>query len=306
MTRALFVTTTSNEAYVVVGAWRNSMGPVGHITFNIRSPPNDDAILACARGYKPNIIIYAGGNFGEGLPSVETLKALRQVAPSVHYQGDLEDDSWRPTLELYRENECFDLCVAQTGVHAPLTDYATLTAIDPAPYNRRPLGVRKYRCGFPGNYVDRERCDYLKRRFGTEDPRSRVLHSLGDIVTLHKREVDGPYGHYVQFLHKTQLLLNTSWTGSGLHHHVKGRVVEGAFAGCALLEMSESPTKEWFPETSFFTYGSVGEAEDIIRNTPLKEMKRRASIFSAHARKHYTPEKIYGEMLRRLGISATG
>lgn len=302
MTRALFVTTASNEMYVVVGAWRSCMGPLGHITFNITSPPNDDAILACARGYEPDIIIYSGGNVGEGLPSVETLRALRQVAPSVHYQGDLEDDSWRPTLELYREKECFDLCVAQTGVHAPLTDYATLTAIDPAPFHRPPV-TRVYRCGFPGNFQDRERFDLLKKRHGTEDPRSRVLHRLGNLVTLRQRETSGPYAAYVEFLFTTKLLLNTSFTGSGLKHHVKGRVVEGALAGCALLEMSESPTSEWFPEGSFFTYKSVEEAIQIIRDTPPSEVERRAAIFSAYAREHYSPQKIYGEMLSRLGIA---
>lgn len=303
MTKALFVTTTSNEMYVVVGAWRSCMGPLGHITFNISGPPNDDAILACARGYKPDVIIYLGGNAGVGLPSIETLRSLRQIAPSVHYQGDMEDDAWRPLLELYRERECFDLHVAQTGVHAPLTDYATLTAVDPVLYDNRISQSRAHRCGFAGNFHDRDRYDLLKRKHGTEDPRSAVLHRLGTLITLRQRDTSGSYADYVDFLFATKLLLNTSFTGSGLNHHVKGRVVEGAFARCALLEMSESPTSEWFPKDSFFTYGSVEEAIHIIRETPPNEVSRRAGIFSAYAREHYSPQKIYGEMLNRLGIT---
>src|SRR3990167_94099 len=114
--KALFVTVASNELYVPVSAWRNSMGLCAHITYNAFGPPNDDGILACAKGYTPDIIFYIGANTGPGLTKTGTLKKLRDIAPCVQYQSDVEDEAWFELLKQYRREGCFDLIVSQTGV----------------------------------------------------------------------------------------------------------------------------------------------------------------------------------------------
>ena len=320
MTRAYFVTTTSNEMPMLVDAWRLTMGPAEHVTFLIGSSHpdpfcqsiGDDEILRRAREYDPDVILYSGANGGPGMLKIETFQELRKIAPSIHYQGDLEDESWWDTLETYRDNDCFDLCVANTGVHVPsLTDYATLTVVNITPYKMLAGQERTVHCGFPGGYAplaDFNRTKRSIRKGGKSvenlvlDPRSVVLHSLSDLVTLKERRQSILYEEYASFLLKTRLVFNTSRTGSGNHHHVKGRVVEAAFAGCALLEMRESPTKNWFSEDTYFQYGSVEEARGIIRTTPNEEIDRRAVAFHEHAMANYLPEMIFGEMMNRLGI----
>ena len=264
------------------------MGPAGHFTFSNMGPPQDELILAAAGGFRPDVIVYSGANGGT-VPSIETLQKLREVAPTVHYQGDLEDEEWHPVLRSYRDNKCFDLVMAQTGVQvAGLTDYATLTAISPEPYDQK-RKKKRIRCGFSGN-------------FGSEDPRGKILSALGSKVNVRPRDTTGTYVHYVWFLNQCVIMFNTSYTGSGLHHHVKGRVVEAAWACCALLEMRDSPTKEWFPEDTFFQYGSVEEALEIISTARLETIREKVSAFKDHALRHYHPAIIYGDMLNRLGI----
>ena len=298
---ALFVTTATSEPTVNVHAWQQSMGPARHVTFDINGPNNDIAILAAAEEYDPDVIFYTGGESGAGLPTDDTLRALRKFAPSVILQGDMGDPPWWPMLEHYRATDCFDLFVGMDGVKDAPIDHATLTPVDMEPWNQKPR-KKSIHCGFAGNHVSRDRYETLRHLYGTEDPRSAVLHQLGDLVQLREREMQGQYMNYAAFLRRCRLSINTSWAGSGLAHHVKGRVIESAFAGCGLLEMRDSPTKEWFPEDSFFTYGSVEEARDIILTASWEEIERRAALMTAHARAHYTPKHIYGGIVERLGL----
>lgn len=299
--KALFVTVAAHELYVPINAWRNHMGPCGHITFNANGPGNDDAILACAKGYRPDVIFYIGANDGDGLPTVKTFQALREIAPSVHYQSDMEDETWHAMMHLYHDNECFDLCASQTGVPVNLVDYPTLIAIDQAPY--RSLAPKTARCGFAGSLQTLEQYEEAKRDHGAEDPRSVVLHGLGKRVHLRKREPVGPYQGYVDFIRQCRIVLNVSLTGLGTHHHVKWRVLESAFARCVLLEMRESPTRNWFPADTFLTYGSIEEAREIIAATPNHRLDEIAAALSAYAGQHYSPEKIYRGILAKLGMA---
>ena len=61
-------------------------------------------------------------------------------------------------------------------------------------------------------------------------------------------------------------------------------------------------TRDWFPEDTFFQYGSPEEAKEIIESTPVAEIERRAVAFQKHARENYLPEMILGEMVKRVGL----
>ena len=300
MNRALFVTTATSEPIENVNAWEHFMGPSAHVVFDINGPPKDEMILARAREFEPEVIFYTGGESGDGLPSDETLISLREIAPSVIIQGDMADPPWHEKLAHYKKKGCFTLQVGMDGVLDSPVDHVTLTPFNLKNYEG-PRPERTLRCGFAGNFVYRERFDLVKKKHSTSDPRSEILHHIPlDLIDLRRREITDAYSDYVAFLHNCHMIINTSWAGSGTVHHVKGRVLESAFAGCVLLEMEDSPTRDWFPKESYFTYSTPDEAVEIIRDTPPEEVVRRAKIFEAHARKHYSPETIYKGILAQL------
>lgn len=298
MTRAYFVTTITTEPIENYDAWVNTMGPADQLRFDIDKPPRDADILRQAEAFRPDVIFYTGGEKGTGLPSVDTFRMLREIAPVIHYQGDFADPPWWPTMEYYRREGCFDLTVSIDGVKAPLVNYVTLTPMDVvkfAPTKRH----KPIHCGFAGNVVPRERYDLIKEKHGTEDPRAKLLHSLSSVV-LRPRQSTGAYVDYIAFLQSCQMMINTSWAGSGQVHHVKGRVIEAAFAGCALLEMLGSPIGDWFPSDCYMIYTSPEEAQAIINSTTEDEIKILASRFSDYARNHYTADKIYKGIMEAL------
>lgn len=295
--RALFVTTATTEPADNVRAWRRYIGEAEHVTFDINGPNNDIAILAAARAFKPEVIFYTGGVSGDGLPTEATLRNLRKIAYSIMNQGDMADPPFHPVLDRYRRQECFDLYVGMDGVKSAPVDHVTLTPIDLEPFSRPPR-ERNIHCGFAGNVVGRARWELIRQMHNTEDPRAAVLHRLGNLVQLRERETEGSYQNYASFFRRCRMIINTSLAGSGLVHHVKGRVLESAFAGCALLEMSGSPIADWFPADTYFTYGSVEEAARVIRGTDPAEIDRMAAAFKDHALERYTPRKIFEGILK--------
>lgn len=295
MTSALFVTTATSEPCVNVNAWEQSMGKADHIVFDINGTPNDIAILEFAKELKPDVILYTGGIDGLGLPSEQTFRDLRKITKSVMLQGDFADPPFHPVLERYKDQDCFDLYVAMDGVLDSPVDLVTLTPVELKPYEGDL--ERTIRCGFTGNHVNRERYDLLLDMFGTEDIRSAVLHKIPSLV-LRERDLTGVYEDYVDFMKTCEMMVNTSLAGSGLVDHVKGRVLEAAFAGCALLETAGSPTKDWFPPELFYSYDSPSDAERIIQEAD--DVTERAEAFSKYAYDHYTPEIIYNKIVDKL------
>jgi hypothetical protein len=98
------------------------------------------------------------------------------------------------------------------------------------------------------------------------------------------------------------MMLNISYTGSQLTHHIKGRVLESGWAGCALLESAGSPIAEWFPEDCYFTWRDAKEAAAIIRDATDEEIAHRAERLAKEVRARYSAKLIYGEILRRIGL----
>ena len=297
--RALFIVPASSDATQVAYAYLNNVWDAACYTFDIGSSPVDEAILVAARAASPDVIFYMGGESGPGLPSVTTLCALREIAPSVHLGGDFADPPWLPRLEEYRREGCFSLTVSIDGVPGDHVDYATLTPVDISAFDV-PDVERDIWCAFAGNHVDRARHDHILKEHGTFDVRSKLLHEIGDRLTLRQRDVTGNYADYVSFLKRCSIMFNTAWTGSGTATHCKGRILEAAFAGCALLEMKSSPTTNWFPQDAFFRFSDADDALTAIEKLSPTEAAERAALLSYHARKHYHPKVIYGNILERF------
>jgi len=301
MIEALFVTTATSEPVENVDAWRHTMGPASHVTFDINSVPNDAAILDAAAAVKPAVIFYTGATDGPGLPSDETLRRLRKIAPSVILQGDFGDPPWWPMMKHYREAECFDLMVAMDGVKTCPADLVTLTPFDIDKFPTDPT-ERPIRCGFAGNLQGRPYWRELVKNGQAVDARSSFIHQFGAHVRVRVRETAGAYADYIAFMRSCKMILNTSVAGSGTAVHVKGRTLEASFSGAAVIDSTESPLREWFPPEMFFGYRTSEDVWPILLHATEKEIAGKAAAMGAYAREHYHPAKIYGQIVERLGL----
>lgn len=288
--RALFITTKTNETDNHVRAWESVYGPAAHITFDHLGIRNDWQFLEAAEREKPDIVFYIGANQAPGNPKPETLRALRKFAPTVLVCSDAADKPWHKVLGGYRFHNCFTLQVSIDGARSAPVDLATLTPVDSRPFDAiQP--VRDIRFGFSGTVG----------RWNARSETILALEWFGGLKVRH-RHSDGSYEDHVGFLKRCQILLNMSFTGTQHAHHIKGRVVEAGFAGCALLEFAGSPIGDWFPEGCWFPFRDPHEAAEIVRSLSDAEIERSAAALSSFVREHYTPNKIYGSILEKAGV----
>ena len=306
--RALFVTSATSDVDSLVRAWDCWNEPSIRVAFPHMGEPMNAEILVRAKEISPDVIFYIGGAQGDGNPDVPTLCALRDLAPSINLCCDAGDEPWHPLLERYRKAGCFDLQVSLDGIKDSPVDLVTITPVDPRPWDR--TSIRSIRCGFSGGAsmaisprTKRTR-DAFRVRFQPPISRERVIHWLeaNDLVTVGRRVKGRTYSDHVDFVMACQLILNTSASGSGQAHQIKGRVLETGWAGCALLEPQASPIGEWMPEGSYFTYRDVGQAEHLIMSLTDEQITKSAEMLSRYVRENYHPRQIYGEILERAGV----
>lgn len=296
--KAVFITTRTNDVDSVTGAWDYFNEPSGRVTFNHMKRVNDDRVLRETQALTPQIIFYIGSNNLEGSPSLGALKRLRSIAPSVNICFDGGDDGWHDILKDYARAGCFDLQVTIDGRKDAPVDWVMLAPVSPLLFDA-PASRRDIRCGFSGNLGLTGPSHSVP-----VDPRGRILAPLvaSGLVTLRERNVaDGAvsYPEHVAFMRQCRIIINTSFTGSGVTHHLKQRVIESGFAGCALLESEGSPIADWFPEGSYFIYRDAAEAEHLIRTLSDEVIEQSAWMREAHTRQHYNPQKLFGDVVTR-------
>ena len=78
--------------------------------------------------------------------------------------------------------------------------------------------------------------------------------------------------------------------------------MEAALGGCALLEMHDSPTKNWIPEEYLFQYTERKEVRYIIRQTSVEELTEKGNVLREYVKDRYHPREIYGSMLKEVGL----
>jgi hypothetical protein len=293
--RVLFITTPSNDCFNHVRAWR-SFAPADHYVMKCLGIRIEWHVTQAVRDYKADIVFYISANQGPYALKINTLKEIRAILKEkntvsrfVNLCSDAADRPWHGVLAAYKKHGCFDLQVSIDGGRPTAIDLSTLTPIDPVLYNE--ISDRDIRCGFSGNP-------------GYQNSRSEILKALewfGNLTIRVRSPKDG-YEDHVKFLKRCRMILNISRTGSDQAHHIKGRVLESGWAGCALLESAGSPIGEWFPEDCYFTWKDAKEAADIIKNVSDEEITHRAARLAEEVRSRFTPEKIYGEMLKRIGL----
>ncbi len=288
--KAVFVTTPPNDVANVIAAWDcwNEVKSERIIFDYLKAIDNADIIHRTAAA-KPDIIFYIGGCGGPmWLPTIETFKVLREMAPSINLIFDGGDKPWYMLIEEYRQQKCFDLQVTIDGRLDSPVDLVTTAPVDTRLFDGD-SPPKDIFCGISGN-------------IGRGDQRSKIINPLicKGLVKMRRRDVVGDgFPEHVDFMRRCQMIINTSWTGSGKTHHVKQRVFETGFAGAALLECAAAPTHHWIPPSHFFTYEN-GQASRVIKDLSTEEIVEKGGMLQEYVRAHYMPQQVYGKMLDRL------
>lgn len=289
--KAVFVTTSPNDVANVIGAWDcwNEVKSE-RIIFDYRETIDDADILRRAAIAEPDVIFYVGGCGGPMyLPTIATLQALREMAPTINLIFDGIEEAWRPLIAEYRQHECFNLQVTIDGCPDAPVDLVTTAPVDTRLFEGKgPL--KDIPCGISGN-------------IGRGDQRSKIINPLiwKGLVQMRRRDVVGDgYPEHVAFMRRCRTIINTSFTGSGTLHHVKQRVFETGFAGAALLECAKAPTHHWIPKSHFFTYENTGHAVEVIKGLDPNEVVEKGLMLQEFVRTNFMPQQVYGTMLDRL------
>ncbi len=292
--KAVFVTTEPDDVTNVIAAWDFWNVKSTRITFDYREPIDGDDIVERVSAACPDVIFYIGGVGGEiYLPSFKTLRELKEMAPSINLIFDGGDEPWHAMIEDYRREKCFDLQVNIDGRKDCPADFNTTAPVNPSFFDGK--GPEKdIFCGISGALSE-------------GDKRTNIIRPLlaeGLIKMRLRDSVEDGFSEHVTFMRRCQMIINTSFTGSGKTHHVKQRVFETGFAGAALLEDIESPTRDWIPPEYFFTYEdarfSPTRPSEVIKNLNTEEVTEKAGLFQEYVRTHYTPQQVYGGMLDLL------
>ena len=289
--KALFITTRTNDCLNHVRAWESAYGPAEHVTYDHLGLRNDWQFPIAAERIKPKVIFWIGACRASGNPRPESLIAMRKIAPTVNLCSDAADGPWHGELRAYRGHKCFALQVAIDGARDAPVDHSTLTPVDPRPF-AEPSGLRDIRCGFSGTV-------------GRWNQRSEVINSLewfGKLVVRDRTRGEDSYAEHVAFLKRCRMLLNLSHTGSGLKHHVKGRVLEAGWAGCALLESEGSPIGDWFPPDCYLTFKSPLDAARLIAETTDTDISRLSANLAREVRARYSVTQIYTAIMEKAGV----
>jgi len=232
-----------------------------------------------AKLIKPDVIFYIGAVKGLGNPKIETFLTLKSIAPLINLCSDAADKPWHYVLGYYRNNKCFDLQVSIDG--ADSADLSTLTPVDASAFKKVKKDIR---FGFSGSV-------------GRWNTRSEVVNALDWFGGLTVRSRATSYEDHANFMCRTKILLNTSWTGTEQTHHIKGRVLEAGFAKCVLLEHIDSPIADWFPKEAYISWKDPKEAAEIAANLNDKEIESTANSLHNAVISKFTASKIYGEIL---------
>jgi len=290
--KALFLTTPTNDCSNHVRAFR-SFAEADHHVMHSKGLAVDGEAMRVVREARPDIVFYISANQGPYALRVRTLRDIKAQVPIINLCSDAADRPWHAVLRRYAREECFTLQVALDGAKHPAIDISTLTPVDPRPFAIAPV-VREVRCGFSGSVPP-------------TSPRTQIMRALEWFggLTIRPRQAGDGYEDHAAFLKRCQMVINTSWTGTGQAHHIKGRVLEAGMAGCALLEMEGSPIGDWFPDDCYFMWRDAKEAEELIRRLGDGEIRKRASRLSEEVCRRYNARAIYTEIMEKAGVDIT-
>lgn len=285
----------------------------------------DEDMIRRAENFRPDVQIYISAWEGMFVPSDETLARLNKIAPLVHFCFDQSDPPWwegdanHGNVIRYEQNGCFTLQVGIDGGRVwpggdafphsldggatvetrPLFKGLTLlTPLDPRPF-AGPEGAfleRPYGVAYAGNAGGEIRGNLV----------GRLRHEvMGGAIRLRDDEPSS-YLQFARFLKMSRLVIDVPFTGSGRAKHVKGRILEAALAGCAVMTWKDNAAvRSWFvPRYEFEEYGSIDEAIEMAKRL-IKEPERCHAMADAlrdRVRREHSPERFWGAVFSRLEL----
>ena len=257
-------------------------------------------LVTKAKGLRPDAIIMMGAielYHRKPVPKIDILAELNKIAPLIHIVSDAGDRFWWPFLEQYDQAGCFSVQVGIDGVNiSPITKckngIVLLTPVDPRPYRPRIWSDRRVTCGMAGN-----------RSFAARAQAIEMLLTTGNFSffdAAHKRS----YREMAAFLSRCRLVFNHPMTGSGHGEHVKGRVLEAAWAKSCLLEKIGSPITSWFPKNHYKSYKDPLEAVDIISwfNSHPEAGEDIALRLHSAVNDNHSPQQFWGRVFTVAGL----
>lgn len=294
---ALFLVTYTEDCEKNWRSW-NCIGNTCHVEqYDNRPHDRHGELVTLAQTMKPDVIIYVGAiekYHNRPVPSTDILKRLRDVAPSVHICGDASDKPWWEWLYRYTKEECFNVQVSIDGsFNTPLATsddgLIKLTPTDPSHFTQTPWEQRQLFVGMSGGLGHGERLLLVQR----------LLYGAG----LQWRK-NLPFGEMARFMGSCKMIVNSPMNGTGDSVHVKGRVLETAWAGACLLERSNPCTSNWFGDDLYVPYS---DAEDAVRKIAWAkgndaEISDKAKRFNEFVTQRHHPRVFWNDVLEKAGV----
>jgi hypothetical protein len=278
----------------------------------IQLPPErcrmDAELIREAKTAQPDAIIYISAYQGNFVPTDETLHELNTIAPLVHFCSDAADPPWWPVMQRHEESKVFSLVVTIDGAHYwPGSDnwkdywrvtngLTLLTPIDTRVFSQvqtnPPFRERPYGFGYAGNQYNHARSmmvQQIQKAGGAFRPRD---------------DNPGSYPQYIDFIRFCRVVVSVPYTGSNAAKHIKGRVVEVAYAGACLLEWAQPAMRDWFqPRLHYWEYETIEEGIEIaqfLAGHP-KIAEETAQAFTEIVKREHSPDVFWGKVLEHIG-----
>src|SRR5260221_2232781 len=204
-------------------------------------------LIEFVRTAKPDVVIYVGAleqYYGRPVPTMDTLKKIHDIAPSILFCCDAGDDPWWEWLIQFDKEQCFSAQVNIDGnFNTPLAGFANgivkLAPTDPDLFVPIPWHLRPTFLGMAGASGHAERDVFVRA------------------LTEHA-QLDRRHGTSLEemgiFLGGCKIVANHPVCGTGRHEHVKARVTEAGWAGACCLENANPNTARGFPSDMYLQY----------------------------------------------------
>ena len=331
MTRALFITTETNNCDPVVDSW--TVRPAGDEAASaVGGPAGDEAVRRGVRfkywceGHRRDgdmtlvaerlasgahvpegwplperegrpdwrgldVVFYIGACVAPGNPGIDTLGMIGQAAPLVHICFDGGDSPWWPVMRRYRQAGVFRLQVNIDGADCPEADMTTLCPVDPRPYDA------------VVDVLERDIALGFSGNLGS-GLRQQIATSLMQEADLVVRPRSGletaDYADYARFMRRCRAVVNIPVSGTGQYLHVKARVVEAGLAGAAVLDHEASPSHKWFPGAIIPYRGET--LVDVARGLTQAQVADAAGRLSEAVRARHMPWHFWDAVCGRAGL----
>ena len=314
--KGFFVITRTNEMHKHIESFTCLGNEEKHYIFEHRvtgglpsAQALDEDILKEVRGYSPDICVYVGACSGR-MPSADVFRDIKNsVCPTVAFISDAADEPWWSKVREFDQKRAFTVQVAlDGGGDWPKADnhISALTPLDPSvfPNPIRPHKDRTAFFGFCGNPGAAHRHIPMGRMPFISQMKTEGLHFRPRSPSNAEPRLDAKtYADAANFMSNVCLMPNFSFTGSYMRHHVKGRAVEAGWAGCLLMELSQSPLKNWFtPGEDFLEFTTMEDAKAILERFKGKPSESQA--FGERLRKkvetEHSPQAFWKRIIDKI------